>query len=146
MADKAKTKEEVSEEIKFKGRYSEAIGRRKTAVASVRVYKKGTGLIIINDSKIDDYFDARLAMIAKQPLKLSSQIKDINVSIKVTGGGKKGQADAVRHALAKILTEGEEGLRPSFKAKGWLTRDARKKERKKPGLKKARRAPQWSKR
>lgn len=146
MTDKPKTKEETSDEIKFKGRFSEAVGRRKTAVASVRVYKKGTGIIMVNDNKIDDYFDARLAMIAKQPLKLSSQLKDINISIKVTGGGKKGQADAVRHAIAKLLIESEEGLRPSFKSKGWLTRDARKKERKKPGLKKARRAPQWSKR
>jgi small subunit ribosomal protein S9 len=103
-------------------------------------------VIIVNNKKLEDYFDANGAALIKQPLKLTSSIKDNNFYIQVKGGGKIGQAEAVRYAICKTLLETEEALRPSLKAKGWLTRDARKKERKKPGLKKARRAPQWSKR
>jgi small subunit ribosomal protein S9 len=79
-------------------------------------------------------------------LKATSHLKDLDVSIVAKGSGKNGQAEAVRHGIARALCEYDKELRPVLKAKGWLTRDDRKKERKKPGLKKARRAPQWSKR
>lgn len=135
------------EEVKFKGKYLNAIGRRKTAVARVRLYKSGTGAIMVNDEKGEKYFaENDLYSIVTQPLKLSGLNKDLNFSIFVCGGGKKGQAEAVRHGIARALEEYDENLRPSLKAKDLLTRDARKKERKKPGLKKARRAPQWAKR
>jgi small subunit ribosomal protein S9 len=79
-------------------------------------------------------------------LKLSGHLRDLNISIIIKGGGKRGQAEAVRHGLVRALIAFDENIKPSLKAKGWLARDARRKERKKPGLKKARRAPQWSKR
>ncbi|HAM88633.1 MAG: 30S ribosomal protein S9 [Candidatus Falkowbacteria bacterium GW2011_GWC2_38_22] len=142
-----KPKEETTEETaSFKGKYISTIGRRKSSVARIRMFKKGIGEIIVNDMKIGKYFDADVAAVIKQPLKLTSHLKDVNISVIVTGGGKKGQADAIRHGIARALVELDENLKPVIKPKDWLTRDARVKERKKPGLKKARRAPQWSKR
>lgn len=135
-----------SETTKLKGRYVEAVGRRKTSSATVRLYKNGTGNVSVNNLKDTEYFSVEEAAAAKQPLKLSSHLKDLDVSINVSGGGKRGQADAIRHGLTRALVELDEDLKLTMKAKGWLTRDARKKERKKPGLRKARRAPQWSKR
>jgi small subunit ribosomal protein S9 len=132
--------------VKFKGHYISATGRRKSSIAVVRLYKKGNGSFAVNDKKISDYFNGDKANIVKQPLKLSGHLRDLNISIKVSGGGEIGQAEAVRHAITKGLIEIDPDLKPSFKAKGWTTRDARIKERKKPGLKKARRAPQWAKR
>lgn len=142
-----KLKNETTEEItSLKGKYISATGRRKSSVARIRMFKKGAGEMIVNGMKIEKYFDSDCIAILKQPLKLTSHLKDVNISVIVTGGGKKGQADAVRHGIARALIILDENVKPVIKPKGWLTRDARVKERKKPGLKKARRAPQWSKR
>ncbi|MFH1822092.1 MAG: 30S ribosomal protein S9 [Patescibacteria group bacterium] len=137
---------EDNKEIKFKGKYIQAIGRRKTSVAQVRLYKQGKGNIVINNLKVNKYFDVFDAIIMGQPLKLAGQLRDLDFSIVVKGGGKRGQAEAARHGIARALVLFDEELKKPLKAKGWLTRDSRKKERKKPGLKKARKAPQWSKR
>lgn len=135
------------EQIKLKGRYIGAIGRRKTATAQVRLYQNGTGAMIVNDVAANKYFkEEELFSIINQPLKLTGLVKDFNLTILVFGGGRKSQAEAVRHGIARTLLEFNPELRASLKVKGWLERDARKKERKKPGLKKARRAPQWAKR
>jgi small subunit ribosomal protein S9 len=102
--------------------------------------------MIINNESFEKYLDTEEQnIIVKQPIILTGS-ESIDFSIVVNGGGKTGQAEAIRNGIAKCLIEYNEELRPSLKSKGWLTRDARKKERKKPGLKKARRAPQWSKR
>ncbi|MDP2708468.1 MAG: 30S ribosomal protein S9 [bacterium] len=136
-----------TQDLKFKGKYISAIGHRKTSRARVRLYKNGQGVIFINGDNANLYFkEENLFSIIGQPLKLTGLTKDFNISVNVSGGGKKCQAEAVRHGLAIALLEVNPELRPSLKIKGWLTRDARKKERKKPGLKKARRAPQWAKR
>ncbi|KKQ60341.1 MAG: 30S ribosomal protein S9 [Parcubacteria group bacterium GW2011_GWE2_38_18] len=149
MTTATKTKTEskkTAEEPKFKGRFISATGKRKSAIAQVRLYKNGEGLVLVNQMTADDYLTPALATIATTSLRLTGHTKDLNFSIIVNGGGKKGQADAIRHGISKALLELEETLRPSMKAKGLLTRDARIKERKKPGLKKARKAPQWAKR
>ena len=139
-------KSKMDEPKKFKGKYIKAIGRRKTSVAQIRLYKSGKGEIIVNNFKLNKYFTTEAAIIANQALKLTGHLRDFDFSILVKGGGKKGQADAVRHGIARALVLFDESLKEILKAKGWITRDSRKKERKKPGLKKARRAPQWSKR
>ncbi len=144
--DKTAVKKGAEQEMRFKGKYISATGRRKTSVARIRLYKKGNGVVIVNGRKIGEYFDATMAAIARQPLKQAGHARDVDISVVVSGGGGKGQAEAVRHGIARILVEIDKDLRPAMKANGWLKRDARKKERKKPGLKKARRAPQWSKR
>lgn len=136
-----------TEAAKFKGKFTNAVGRRKTSTARVRLYKGGEGLITINGVEADKYFaEEELFSIIGQPLKLAGLIKDFNISVNIAGGGKKGQAEAVRHGIVGALLKINPDLRALFKVKGWITRDARKKERKKPGLKKARRAPQWAKR
>lgn len=134
------------ETVKFKGKYIEAVGRRKTSVARVRLYKKGNGVIVINEKPINNFFSVNNSNVAKQPLKLTSHLRDIDISILVRGGGSKGQAEAARHGVSRALIKLDEELKAVIKSKGWLSRDSRKKERKKPGLKKARRAAQWSKR
>ena len=151
MADtekKSTKKESISaEQTKLKGKFTNAVGRRKTSTARVRLYKGGEGLVLINGVTADKYFqEEELFSIVNQPLKLAGLVKDFNISVNIAGGGKKGQAEAVRHGIARALLEINPDLRALFKVKGWITRDARKKERKKPGLKKARRAPQWAKR
>lgn len=136
-----------TEAAKFKGKFTAAVGRRKTSTARVRLYKNGDGLIAVNGIEAGKYFtEEELLSIIGQPLKLAGLAKDFNISVNLAGGGKKGQAEAVRHGIARALLEINPELRALFKVKGWITRDARKKERKKPGLKKARRAPQWAKR
>lgn len=136
-----------AEAIKLKGKFIATIGRRKTATAKVRLYKNGSGTITVNGFNVDKYFhEEELLAIVNQPLKLTGLAKDFNITINVAGGGKKAQAEAARHGISRALLEVNVELRPSLKAKGYITRDARKKERKKPGLKKARRAPQWAKR
>lgn len=141
-------KDKQTEEItKFKGKYISAIGRRKTSVAQVRLYKNGEGITIVNNKSLGKYFNtSNLISIVEQPLKLAGLQKDLNVSIITAGGGKNGQAVAASHGIARALIKIDEKLKDALKTKDLLTRDARKKERKKPGLKKARRAPQWSKR
>ena len=126
--------------------YVEAIGRRKEASARVRLYP-GTGEIVVNDKPVDDYFGRALdQMILRQPLALTGTEATLNISVKVQGGGESGQAAAVRLGIARALVEQDANLRPVLKAAGFLTRDARAKERKKPGLKRARKAPQYTKR
>jgi len=141
----------IKEEIKLetnsaKGKYIKAIGRRKTASAQVRLFLEGTGKVIVNGRPIEKYFDVDRAAIAVQPLKLTSIGKDNDVSVLCKGGGVNSQAEAMRHGLARVLILLDPELNGAIRAKGWMTRDSRKVERKKPGLKKARRAPQWSKR
>ena len=126
--------------------YFYGTGRRKSSVARVRVYQ-GTGKITINDRDIDDYFGLdTLKVIVRQPLTLTSTISQFDVIANVEGGGFTGQAGALRHGIARALLKYDETLRSDLKKAGFLTRDSRMKERKKYGLKKARRAPQFSKR
>ncbi len=126
--------------------YIAQIGKRKNATASVRMFLKGSGVITVNGQPFEKYFDTSYQKKAvEQPIKQTG-IKDMDFTVLAKGGGKNGQAEAARLGIARALIKFDLGLRPSLKAKGWLTRDPRVKERKKPGLKKARRAPQWSKR
>ncbi len=131
----------------FEGKpYFYGTGRRKSSVARVRVYN-GTGKITINDRDIDDYFGLEtLKLIARQPLALTDTAEKFDIVCRVAGGGVTGQAGAIRHGISRALLQFDENLRPTLKKAGLLTRDPRMKERKKYGLKGARRAPQFSKR
>ncbi len=121
-------------------------GRRKTAVARVRLVP-GTGNIIINDRPLDEYFSYdTLKVLVKQPLEITETYGKFDVIARVEGGGFTGQAGAVRHGISRALLKVDEELKPVLKKAGFLTRDPRMKERKKYGLKKARKAPQFSKR
>lgn len=121
-------------------------GKRKKSVARVRLVS-GDGKIIINDKKLEEYFGLEtLKVIVKQPLVLTDTIGKYDVLTKVIGGGLTGQAGAIRHGISRALLKVDEELRPVLKKAGFLTRDPRMKERKKYGLKKARKAPQFSKR
>lgn len=127
--------------------YIFTVGRKKEAVARVRLFNNGKGDIIINGKLLNQYFpNFEHQFCILQPLKVSGLFEKINLQIKVGGGGKVGQADAIRHGISRALVVLDEKLRKTLKPYGFLTRDARVKERKKPGLKKARRAPQWQKR
>ena len=127
--------------------YFYGTGRRKSSVARVRVYPNGTGAITINGRDIDDYFGLdTLKLIVRQPMELTETVGAFDIVCTVTGGGVTGQAGAIRHGLSRALLQYNEELRPTLKKVGLLTRDPRMKERKKYGLKKARRAPQYSKR
>jgi len=123
-----------------------ATGRRKTS--SARVYlKKGKGDISVNDRKLDEYFGRKVAqMLVMQPLELLDLSEKLDINIKVKGGGSFGQAGAIRHGISRALTSFNEELRPQLKKAGLLTRDPRRVERKKPGLVKARKSKQFSKR
>ncbi len=122
-------------------------GRRKKSIARVRIIPEGTGKIIINGTDINEYFDYEtLKIIVKQPLALTQTEGKFDVYANVVGGGFTGQAGAIRHGLARALVIYDEKLKQQIKQAGYLTRDPRMKERKKYGLKKARRAPQFSKR
>ena len=126
--------------------YFYGTGRRKNSVARVRVYN-GTGKITINDRDIDDYFGLEtLKLIVRQPLAVAGVEGKFDIVVRVAGGGVSGQAGAIRHGLSRALLQYDENLRPALKKAGFLTRDPRMKERKKYGLKAARRAPQFSKR
>ena len=126
--------------------YFYGTGRRKESVARVRVYA-GTGKIIINGRDIDDYFGLdTLKLSVRQPLTLTETTEKFYIICRVNGGGVSGQAGAIRHGLSRALLQYDENLRPALKKAGFLTRDPRMKERKKFGLKAARRAPQFSKR
>ncbi len=131
----------------FEGKpYFYGTGRRKSSVARVRVYN-GTGKITINDRDIDDYFGLEtLKLITRQPLSITGTADKFDIVCRVGGGGVTGQAGAIRHGIARALLQYDESLRPTLKKAGLLTRDPRMKERKKYGLKGARRAPQFSKR
>ena len=128
-------------------KYVYATGRRKEAVARVRLYKSKNGNIVVNGQDFKKYFPtAELQYLVKQPLVLVGQTNIFYLTIKVAGGGVRGQAEAVRHGIARALEKGDNKLRISLKKAGFLRRDPRMVERKKCGLKKARRAPQWQKR
>lgn len=130
-----------SEKIVFYG-----TGRRKSSIARVRLVE-GTGAITINGKNIDEYFGLEtLKVIVRQPLTVTNTLAKYDVICKVIGGGYTGQAGAIRHGIARALNEANVEYRPELKANGFLTRDPRMKERKKYGLKKARKAPQFSKR
>ena len=122
-------------------------GRRKKAVARVRLIPAGDGQITINKKSIDEYFGLdTLKFIVRQPLVLTDTLAKYDVIVNVCGGGFTGQAGAIRHGISRALLEAEPQTRAALKKEGFLTRDSRMKERKKYGLKKARRAPQFSKR
>jgi len=127
--------------------YVYGTGRRKSSTARVHVIPNGTGSITINGRDIDDYFGLdTLKLIVRQPLVTTELTDKVDVEATVAGGGVTGQAGAVRHGIARALLELDESYRAALKAAGFLTRDPRMKERKKYGLKAARRAPQFSKR
>ena len=135
-------KANVKKKIQFWG-----TGRRKKAIARVRLLPGGNGTIVINDRAFEDYFpQGTLQYIVKQPLVAVEAETKYDVVVNVIGGGYTGQAGAIRLGVARALLEAEENSRPDLKAAGFMTRDPRAKERKKYGLKKARRAPQFSKR
>ena len=123
-----------------------ATGRRKTS--SARIYlSQGNGAITVNNKDLADYFGREVAqMLVKQPLELCNLIDKVDINAKVKGGGSFGQAGAIRHGISRALLLYDEELRPQLKKAGFLTRDSRKVERKKPGLKKARKSSQFSKR
>lgn len=131
---------------KKSGRYFYANGKRKTAVAKVRLYEKGKGEILVNDRPLEEYFFGTLIGNILWPLKVAKLEKSFDIIAKVMGGGVPAQSDAIRHGIAKALLVFDPALRPPLKKAGLLSRDSRIKERKKPGLKRARRAPQWAKR
>lgn len=127
--------------------YFYGTGRRKSAVARVRLYP-GTGQIIVNSKPMEEYFGGRTYYhrMVNQPLELTESGAKYNVTVKVVGGGVTGQAGAVRHGVSRALIQADPALRAALKKAGFLSRDAREKERKKPGLKRARKAPQYTKR
>ena len=130
-----------------KKKYFYGTGRRKSSVARVRVYENGTGSVIVNGRDIDDYFGLEtLKLVVRQPLVTTELVDKVDVVVSVCGGGVSGQAGAIRHGIARALLTVNPEYRASLKAAGFLTRDPRMKERKKYGLKAARRAPQFSKR
>ena len=132
---------------KSKKPYFYGTGRRKSSVARVHLFQNGTGTITINGRDIDDYFGLEtLKMVVRQPLAATELVGKVDIEATVEGGGVSGQAGALRHGIARALLLVNEEYRPILKAAGLLTRDPRMKERKKYGLKAARRAPQFSKR
>jgi small subunit ribosomal protein S9 len=127
--------------------YYEAVGRRKAATARVRLFPGGDGAIVVNDRPLEKYFVRGEDILRlKEPLRLTATENRFTVSVKVQGGGISGQAGAVRLGIARALLKVDPDLRPILRKGGMLTRDAREKERKKPGLKRARKAPQYTKR
>ena len=132
---------------KSKKPYFYGTGRRKSSVARVHLFENGTGAITINGRDIEDYFGLdTLKMVVRQPLVTTGLVGKVDVNVTVAGGGVSGQAGAIRHGIARALLLVNPEYRPALKAAGFLTRDPRMKERKKYGLKAARRAPQFSKR
>ena len=130
-----------------KKKYAYGTGRRKSSIARVRVYENGTGSILINGRDMDDYFGLdTLKLLVRQPLVTTGMVGKVDIVCTVAGGGVTGQAGAIRHGVARALLSVDPEYRASLKAAGLLTRDPRMKERKKHGLKAARRAPQFSKR
>lgn len=147
---KPKKKKTVSKKEPAPTRYFEAVGGRKRAVARVRITedkKQGTKSIIVNNRDVDDYFSTEITrLVAREALSKVKSINRFNVSARISGGGEHSQSEALRHGIARALLEFNEEWRKKLKRSGYLKRDPRKKERKKFGLKKARKAPQWSKR
>ncbi|HPT08086.1 MAG TPA: 30S ribosomal protein S9 [bacterium] len=141
------TEKKESKKISANAKFIKAIGRRKTAVAQIRMFEKGDGEILVNNVPAENYFKKEENLnIILQPLKVVSKLKDFNFTIIVKGGGVLGQLEAVRHGIARALVKYDPEFKTILKTSGYITRDPRQKERKKPGLKKARKSPQWSKR
>lgn len=142
-----KTKQQEEDKIQTPGgKYIYANGKRKTSVAKVRLYK-GKGSITVNNRPVSQYFPVKeLVNSIQSPLKSTGNGEAYDVIVKVVGGGQTGQAEAVRHGISKALVEADEANKVVLRKLGYLTRDSRVKERKKFGLKKARKAPQFSKR
>jgi len=141
---------EIADVIKQSGksdRYFEAIGRRKTAVARVRLFTKGEKEFVINDKHYQQYFktqgDQEIAVASMKKMKCLDKFR---VTVVVSGGGVKAQAEAIRHGTARVLVDFNDNFRKRLRKAGFLTRDPRMRERKKFGLRRARRAPQWAKR
>lgn len=126
--------------VVLEGKYYESVGRRKRAIARIRLHK-GKGQFLVNYKKIDQPSD-----ILTSPLKLVGLLDKYDVNATVHGGGVKSQLEAIRHGLSRALVKLDESLKPTLRKAGFITRDPREKERKKPGLKRARKAPQWQKR
>jgi small subunit ribosomal protein S9 len=127
-------------------KYHHGTGRRKTSIARVRLYP-GTGSIVVNEKPIEQYFSREADVTTVYaPLRATNTADQFQVMVKVSGGGVTGQAGAVSHGIARALQAANPELRPTLRQGGFLTRDARAKERKKPGLKRARKAPQYTKR
>ena len=128
-------------------RYYEGVGRRKSATARVRIYPGGSGRVVVNDKPLEEYLrrfgDPQEALT---PLEIAGLMNKFDVTVRVQGGGVSGQRDAIRLGVARALLAFDESLRPMLRKAGLLTRDAREKERKKPGLKRARKAPTYTKR
>ena len=122
-------------------------GRKKSSVARVRIFPEGTGVVTINNREMDNYFGLdTLKLLVRQPFMVTDTLGKFDVVVTVAGGGVTGQAGAIRHGISRALLQVDESYRPLLKKAGLLTRDPRMKERKKYGLKAARRAPQFSKR
>ena len=140
--------EEKKLENPFAGRkYMRAVGRRQSATARAQLYVKGSGKFLVNKKDISEYFVSKdLIDIARASLEKTGKTDSSDINIIVSGGGKKGQAEAVRLATARVLVLHNQDLKPQLRTAGFVSVDSRVKERKKPGLKRARRAPQWSKR
>ena len=131
----------------FQGAYYYGTGRRKTAVARVRLYPSSDGLIMVNGRNADEYFPRETLMqMIRSPLRALELNNRFSISVRVVGGGVSGQAGAVRHGIARALVRADEEFRSTMRKNGFLTRDSRMKERKKYGLKRARKAPQYTKR
>lgn len=127
--------------------YYQGTGRRKTATARVRLFPGGSGNITINDRAVEEYFCRRRDItVTREAMQVTATEEKFDVTVKVLGGGLSGQSGAVRHGIARALVEADPELRPTLRQAGFLTRDPRAKERKKPGLKRARKAPQYTKR
>jgi len=135
-----------NETVEFSGKFIKSVGRRKTSVAQVRLYEGGKGIIMINGVRAGEYFPGEGLGVIVQPLKVTGHNRDFNFSIIVRGGGKQGQMIAVRLGIARAIFALESTAKEALKVNNFLTRDPRQVERKKPGLRKARKAPQWSKR
>lgn len=140
-------KKHKEEEKKEKSRYFEGIGRRKTAVARVRIEEAKSSTFLVNDRPLEEYFGLeRLIESAKDPISKLKLEGSLRISVKVKGGGIKAQAEAIRHGLSRAIVAWNGDFKKKLRRLGFLTRDPRMVERKKYGLKKARKAPQWAKR
>ena len=146
-----KEKEEKPEKVKAKARYLEDVGRRKTAIARVRISARSVGSagksFLVNERTLENYFPTlELQEIVLSPFKLTDCLNQFDLSVRIKGGGVHAQAEAVRHGISKCLVVFNPDSKKRLKKAGYLTRDPRMRERKKFGLKRARRAPQWAKR
>jgi small subunit ribosomal protein S9 len=134
-------------ETTIKGEYYYGMGRRKTAVARVRIYPNGDGSVTVNGKNAQNYFGLRDQSVVSSPFRLLELVEgNYTVTVRVVGGGNSGQAGAIRHGLSRALLRLNPDFKGSLRKAGFLTRDPRMKERKKPGLKRARKAPQYTKR